>query len=271
MPPVWNIDPIAFTITWFGLNMPVRYYGLIFSTVLVGGFYLFRWQIIRGRGTEDEAVSFILPGVLGVVLGARLGHVLFYNFDKFAENPAWVFRIWEGGLASHGAVVGLTLALWYHSRHWKRPFWDVTDRFCFSAALGATLIRLANFINSEIVGRITDSSWAVRFPRFDNLPAELTPARYPSQLVEFSLGLFIFGFLLWLDRHLGREKRPPGLLSAAFLIMYFAGRFLIEFLKERHGDVDMFWLSRGQMLSLPGLFLGLWLLFSVLGKNRRQS
>lgn len=271
MAPVWSVDPIAFTITWFDLNLPVRYYGIIFSLVLVGGFYLFRWQILRAKGKEDEATSFILPGIVGVVLGARLGHVLFYNFDKFMNDPAWIIRIWEGGLASHGALVGLMLALWYHSYRWKRPFWEVTDRFCFSGALGATLVRLANFINSEIVGRTTDSKWGVRFPYFDGLPAELTPPRFPTQLLEVSLGLFLFGALLWLDLRFGGEKRPTGLLSAAFLIIYFSGRFLIEFLKERHGDMDTLLLSRGQILSLPGVFLGFCLLFWVLSKNKRQT
>jgi prolipoprotein diacylglyceryl transferase len=228
-PPVWDIDPIAFVIPL--VNLPVRYYGLIFGVVLVGGFLLFRWQIVRGRGTDDEAFSFVLPGALGVILGARLGHVLFYNLDKFRHDPAWLFRIWEGGLASHGAALGLLLALWRHSSRWRRPFWDTCDRFTFSAALGAGLVRLGNFFNSEIVGRITDSPFGVRFPWYDDLPPELTPPRYPSQLAEFGLGLFILSLLLWLDSRLGRERRPPGALAAAFLLTYFTGRFFREFIK----------------------------------------
>lgn len=265
MTPVWNLDPILFYLP--GLGWPVRYYGLIFGLVLMGGFSLFRWQIRRGRGSEDEAFGFILPGALGVVLGARLGHVLFYNFDKFLRDPLWLFRIWEGGLASHGATVGLILALWYHARHWRRPFWDTCDRFSFSAALGAALVRLGNFFNSEIVGRITDGPFGVRFPLYDGLPAELTPPRYPSQLAEFGLGLIVLGVLFWLDRRLGGEKRPRGALSAAFLIVYFSGRFLVEFIKERHGAIDVFLLSRGQLLSLPALALGLALAWHVL-QNR---
>ena len=262
MAPIWNLDPVAFTIPW--LNLPVRYYGLIFSTVLIGGFFLLRWQILRGKGTEEEAMSFVFPGVLGVVLGSRLGHVFFYNFDKVVADPMWVFRIWEGGLASHGAAVGLLLAMWYHSRVWKRPFLDLADRFSFSVALGATLVRLGNFLNSEIVGKITDSSLGVRFPLYDQLPAELIPARYPSQLVEFTMGLLIMGTLLWVDKRFGKEKRPRGLLSATFIILYFTGRFLVEFIKERHGDIDVLLLSRGQILSIPCVVVGLWLLFTVL-------
>ncbi len=268
MAPVWYLDPVAFHVP--GLGLPVRYYGLIFGLVLVGGFFLFRWQILRGRGSEDEAFGFILPGALGVVLGARLGHVLCYNFDKFIHDPLWLFRIWEGGLASHGATLGLLAALWYHSVRWRRPFWDTCDRFSFSAALGAALVRLGNFLNSEIVGRITDSPFGIRFPLYDGLPAELTPARFPSQLAEFGLGLVVLGTLWWLDRRLGREGRPRGALSAAFLIVYFTGRFLVEFIKERHGAADVFILSRGQLLSLPGLALGLILAWSIV-KNRRAE
>lgn len=269
MPPLWNIDPIAFTVPFF--NLPVRYYGLIFGLVLVGGFFLFRWQIVRGRGTEDEAFAFIIPGALGVVIGARLGHVLFYNFDRFLENPFWLFAVWEGGLASHGATLGLIAALAWHSYRYKRPFWDTCDRFSFSSALGAALVRLGNFFNSEIVGKMTTGPFGVRFPRYDQLPDELTPARYPSQLLELTLGLFVLAALFWLDKKLGRENRPVGALSAAFLVLYFTGRFLVEFIKERHGLVDHFILSRGQLLSLPGLALGLILAWTIYGAYKRRS
>ncbi|KXS55880.1 MAG: hypothetical protein AMR96_05835 [Candidatus Adiutrix intracellularis] len=265
--PVWDIDPIAFVIPL--VNLPIRYYSLIFGVVLVGGFLLFRWQIVRGRGTDDEAFSFVLPGMLGVILGARLGHVLFYNLDKFRYDPVWLFRIWEGGLASHGAALGLVCAFWFHSYQWRRPFLDICDRFSFSAALGAALIRLGNFFNSEIVGRFTDGPLGIRFPRFDLLPPLLTPARYPSQLVEFFLGLTVLGTLFWLDRRLHQEDRSRGALAAAFLIFYFMGRFLVEFLKERHGAVDSFILSRGQLLSLPGLLLGLVLAINLARRRSR--
>ncbi len=267
MAPIWDIDPVAFYLPFLGLQ--IRYYGIIFGLVFIGGFFLFRRQIVRSGAPEDEAYDFILPGALGVVLGARLGHVFFYNFDRFMHEPAWIFRIWEGGLASHGATLGLLLALYWHSRKWKRPFLDACDRFSFSAALGAAMVRLGNFLNSEIVGRVTDGPFGIRFPRFDGLPPELTPARYPSQLAEFCLGVFVLLVLFRLDARLGGEKRPVGLLSAAFLIVYFTGRFLVEFIKERHGLADSFILSRGQLLSLPGLILGLVLLFHVLNKRPR--
>ncbi|MDR3204382.1 MAG: prolipoprotein diacylglyceryl transferase [Deltaproteobacteria bacterium] len=268
MPPVWDIDPVLFRLP-FG-DLAVRYYGIIFSLVFFGGFLLFRWQLARA-GADELAYDIILPGFIGLVLGARLGHVFFYNFDLFRQNPSWVFRIWEGGLSSHGAALGLFGALLFLSKWKKRPLWDLCDRFTFSAALGAGLIRLGNFFNSEIVGRVTNSFWAVRFPRYDGTPDDLTPARYPSQLVECAMGLFILFALWFCDRALGREKRPRGALSAFFLLLYFSSRFLVEFIKERQNIADNFILSRGQLLSLPVVVLALILLFRTLKSTSAKA
>jgi prolipoprotein diacylglyceryl transferase len=263
MPPVWDLDPVFFTIPW--IDRPVRYYGVFFALAFLLGFLLYRWQMVRGTGSEDGAVSFIVPGFIGTVVGARLGHILFYNFDHFLSDPLWLFKVWDGGLASHGAAVGLTLALVYQAWRLKRPFLYLSDRFSFSAALGAALIRLGNFCNSEIVGKIAppDSPLAIRFPLYDG---PFAPARYPTQLLEALMGFFILGCLYVADRRLGREERPLGFLSALFLILYFLGRFLVEFLKERQGAYDDFWLSRGQLLSLLPLALGVLLMaWTLLG------
>ncbi|MDR2442706.1 MAG: prolipoprotein diacylglyceryl transferase [Deltaproteobacteria bacterium] len=255
MAPVWDLDPVLVVIPWGGLA--IRYYGLIFSIVFLGGFLLFYWQTLRGGGTVDQAYAVILPGFIGLVLGARLGHVFFYNFEYFSQNPGQIIRIWQGGLTSHGAAVGLALALWYYAHRQKLNFLIVSDRFVFSAALGAGLVRLGNFLNSEIVGKVTDAFWAIRFPLYDQLPPELTPPRYPSQLVESAMGLSILGLLIMFDRLLGGNRRPKGVLSALFLVLYFTGRFLVEFLKERQGPTDDLFLSRGQLLSLPAVAMGL--------------
>ncbi|MDR1656314.1 MAG: prolipoprotein diacylglyceryl transferase [Deltaproteobacteria bacterium] len=255
MNPVWDLDPILLTLPWAGVT--IRYYGLIFSAVFLGGFFLFYWQTIRDGATAEQAFDIIIPGFLGLLLGARLGHVLFYNFDYFSQNPAAIFRVWEGGLTSHGAAVGLAAALWYYARKQKLSFLTVSDRFVFSASLGAGLVRLGNFLNSEIVGKITASAWGIRFPLYDGLPAELTPARYPTQLLESAMGLLILALLLIADRLLKGRARPKGVLSALFLVLYFIGRFLVEFLKERHGPADNLWLSRGQILSLPAIVAGI--------------
>jgi prolipoprotein diacylglyceryl transferase len=269
MAPVWDIDPVIFQLP--GTGLAVRYYGLIFSLVFLGGFVLFLWQTRRAGGTADQAYDIILPGFVGLLLGARLGHVLFYNFDRFLAEPSWLLRVWEGGLTSHGAALGLALALWYYARRHGLPLLSVTDRFSFSAALGAAMVRLGNFFNSEIVGRVTQGHLGVKFPLYDQLPPELCPARYPSQLVEFGLGLSILAILLAADRRLGRQDRPRGVLSALFLVLYFLGRFLVEFIKERQGPSDDLILSKGQLLSLPALAVGLLLLWRCLARPVRDE
>lgn len=254
---VWDIDPVIIEL---GPALAVRYYGVFFALVFIGGFLLFRWQVLRGGGTEDDAYNFLMPGVLGVVVGARLGHVLFYNLERALSDPWWVFKIWEGGLSSHGATIGLIAALAYYSWRYRKPFWECADRFSFSAALGATLIRLGNFFNSEIVGRVTGGDYGIKFPRFDyGLPLSLVPYRHPSQFYEAALGILVLTVLLLVDRRYG-EKRPRGLPAALFLICYFSARFLVEFFKERHIIPDSFPLSMGQLLSIPGILLGAWIL-----------
>ncbi|MDR2353266.1 MAG: prolipoprotein diacylglyceryl transferase [Deltaproteobacteria bacterium] len=260
MPKVWEPDPIFFSLPFF--DWPVRYYGLFFALAFLGGYYLFHWQIRRGGGSEEEVTSFLIPGFLGVLIGARLGHVLFYNLDYFLQNPSWIFRIWQGGLSSHGATIGLILAMVWQSYRSKRPFLDLGDRLTFSISLGAALIRLGNLFNSEIVGKVTSepSWWHIILPRYDGLPVRFAPARYPTQVFESFLGFLILGTLIFFDRMKGQERRPRGLLSAIFLMMYFAGRFLIEFFKERMGPNDQLFFSRGQLLSILPFLLGVFFL-----------
>ncbi len=250
----WNIDPVIFDLG----PLEIRYYSLIFVLVFAGGYWLLRWQIERGGGKREDAEDFIVYGVLGVLLGARFGHVLFYDLDKAIADPVWVFKIWEGGLASHGATLGLILAMFIFT--WRRgiPFLEGADRFAFSAALGATLVRLGNFMNSEIVGRKTDGSWGVWFKRFD--PGEVPVYRYPSQLFEAAIGVAVLLLLLLADQLMGKERRPRGALAALFFLMYFTGRFFIEYVKEYQNGEQFPELSRGQILSLPGIALGVGLL-----------
>ncbi|MGC4091014.1 MAG: prolipoprotein diacylglyceryl transferase [Polyangiaceae bacterium] len=159
----------------------IRWYSLLFVVVFLGGHALLKWQIERGGGPAEDANDFIVYGVLGVLLGARLGHVLFYDLDKALENPVWVLEIWTGGLASHGAVIGLITAMFIFTRRRGIPFLEGSDRFAFSAALGATLVRLGNLLNSEIVGKKTDGTWGFRFPRFPDDRIN-PPLRHPSQI-----------------------------------------------------------------------------------------
>jgi len=244
----------------------IRYYSLLFVFVFLGGHALLKWQITRAGGPSEDANDFIIYGVLGVLIGARLGHVLFYDLDKALADPAWVLKIWTGGLASHGAVLGLITAMWFFCKRRGIPFLEGADRFSFSAALGATLVRLGNLLNSEIVGKPTDGTWGFRFPRFDENVSPV-PLRHPSQLYEVTLGLFVLLCLYLIDRQLGREKRPRGVMIASFFALYFTGRFGIEFFKEYEGISPDSPLRMGQILSLPGMLLGYYGLYYSF-KNR---
>ena len=261
----WNLDPI---IVHFSESYGLRYYGLLFSAALVLGYYLFLWQVRRAGGSEEDAYDLVLPAVLGVVIGARLGHVFFYQWDRFVQDPLWIFQIWQGGLASHGALLGVLTGLWIYARRKKQSYLECLDRLSPSAAAGTILIRIGNWFNSEIVGRLTDQTWGVRFPLFDGAAA---PLRHPSQLYEAFMGAVVLFLVLAADRKFGREKRPRGLLFATFLAAYFTGRFLVEFFKERHLLPYSVPLSMGQILSVPAALFGYWLLYRCLKHPRPAS
>lgn len=269
----WDLNPALYTVPpfdvpFFGWNvgpLELRYYSLMFALVFIGGYYLLRWQIVRGGGRREDAEDFIVYGVLGVILGARFGHVIFYDWDQFVQDPVWLFKIWKGGLASHGATLGLIVAMWIFTWRRKIPFLEGADRFAFSAALGATLVRAGNFFNSEIVGRATDGTWGVYFPRHDGHTNVIY--RHPSQLYEVALGLFVLLVLYVGDRAMGKEKRPRGALIALFFIVYFAGRFVVEFFKEYQTRAPDELLTMGQLLSIPAFLFGVGLLIWSFNKR----
>jgi phosphatidylglycerol:prolipoprotein diacylglycerol transferase len=247
----WDIDPVLVHfpswLSWLPIE-GIRYYSLLYVGVFLGGYKLLDWQIRRAGGDPEDASDFVLYGVIAVLVGARMGHVFFYEWDRFVADPLWLFRINEGGLASHGATVGLLLAMLLFTRLRRQSFIEGCDRFAFSAALGAILVRIGNFFNSEIVGRETGGGWGVRFPRYDRIPNP--PLRHPSQLYEVLLGLFVMAALLVADRALGKEKRPRGVMISLFMALYFTGRFFVEFLKEYQPGETQAGLTTGQWLSL---------------------
>ena len=255
---IWNVNPILVKLG----PLEIRYYGLCFVAALLGGFYWWRWQILRSGRTEEAAEKLLMPAAAAVVVGARLAHVIFYEPGRFLADPVSILFVWQGGLASHGATVGLMLTLYWFSVKEKMPLLEVFDRFSFSAAWGAAMVRVGNFFNSEIVGRPTSMPWGFKFPRFDvGIPIDRVPVRHPSQIYEFLLALAVLLLLYVLDRSAGGEKRKPGLLGGAFLAAYFGGRFFVEFAKAYEGIPDTFPLTMGQMLSAPFVVVGLWLIF----------
>ena len=251
-------------------QVELRYYSLLFVVVFLGGHALLNWQVKRGGGSTEVASDFIIYGVAGVLIGARLGHVLFYDLDHAIQDPLWVFKIWTGGLASHGAVVGLIIAMYLFTKKRGVPFLEGADRFAFSATLGATVVRIGNLLNSEIIGKVVpDQSWGMKFPRAE-IPGGMTrpsftaeelaslKLRYPSQIYEITLGLCVFAGLLIADRLMGKEKRPRGALISWFFVLYFGGRLFTERYKEIEALPSDAAISMGQYLSFPGLLLGVY-------------
>jgi phosphatidylglycerol---prolipoprotein diacylglyceryl transferase len=268
---------------FMGGELQLRYYSLLFVVVFLGGHALLNWQVKRGGGSPEVASDFIVYGVLGVLVGARLGHVLFYDLDHAIQDPIWVFKIWTGGLASHGAVVGLIIAMYLFTKKRGVPFLEGSDRFAFSATLGATVVRIGNLLNSEIVGRVVpDQSWGFKFPRAD-IPGSMerttftteelakVPYRYPSQLFEIALGLAVFLGLFIADRAMGKEKRPRGALISWFFVLYFGGRLFTERYKEIEALPSDATISMGQYLSFPGLLLGLYGLYRAFKRHERSG
>lgn len=293
---VYYLNPILLEIPLpfedFG-PIQLRYYGIIFAAMLYIGFLLWRKQMLRGGYSSELADRYLIWGVIAVLAGSRLGHCLFYEPSKYLSNPIEILYFWKGGLASHGATIGLVVAMLGFSIKYKLRFLEVLDRFSMSAAVGAAAVRLGNFFNSEIVGRVTDVPWAVKFLRHDCYRLKLhnacdilnmenpeshskwsyivqnVPARHPSQLYEFALGLFVLLSLYLADRFAGREKRPLGLLAGLFLTIYFLGRFFVEFVKEYQTDLQREeFLTMGQYLSIIPFAIGLALVIWSLVRHK---
>jgi len=259
--PFWthNLSPIMFEMG----PLQLRYYGILFSLTILIGFYFWYKQILRSGRDENAAYAFLWMGVAGVVIGSRLGHVLFYEPGKFIQDPLQVLYVWKGGLASHGATIGILIALWVYSRKYKMAMLETCDRFSMSVAVGATLVRIGNFFNSEIVGRATDVPWAIVFKRYDRMMGLPPTARHPSQLYEAVMAILIFIILYITDRKLG-EERPPGLMFGIFMAGYFTLRFFVEYFKEYQALSPSFPFTMGQLLSVPFAAVGYFILIRLL-------
>jgi prolipoprotein diacylglyceryl transferase len=254
----WDIDPILFYYPSWLSFLPgdgIRYYSLLYVGVFLGGYKLIDWQIRRAGGPEEDGSDFVIYGVIGTLVGSRIGHVFLYEWEHFVRDPMFIFQIHKGGLASHGGTIGLIIAMWFFTRAKRQSFLEGSDRFAYSAGLGSTLIRIGNWFNSEIVGRKTDQTWGVFFPRFDR--DAMTPLyRHPSQLYEVALGLLVLGILYFWDKKLGEEKRPRGAMIAMFFAVYFTGRFFVEYFKEFQAWAAGMPLTEGQFFSIPPALLG---------------
>jgi len=244
-----DIDPIAFSIG----PIDVHWYGIAYLCGFAAAWWVavhrsrYKHTSVRKEQIED----LVLYGALGVILGGRIGYVLFYQLDVFLANPLWLFRVWEGGMSFHGGLLGVVGAMWLYARKHKMSYLGLMDFVAPAVPPGLGFGRIANFIGQELWGRETDSPWGMIFPKD---PEALV--RHPSQLYEAALeGLLLFIILFWY----ARKPRPRGAVSGLFLMLYGCFRFAVEFTRQpdAHIDFDLFgWLTRGQLLSIPMIVLG---------------
>lgn len=244
-----NIDPIALQV---GV-IKIHWYGLMY---LLGFFTSFLLICVRAKKpnsgwTVDQLSDLLFYVALGVIVGGRTGNMLFYDFPTLIQDPLSYFKIWQGGMAFHGGLLGVMLAVWLYARKYHRHFADITDYIAPLFPIGLGLGRLGNFINGELFGTITTVPWGMVFPHGGPF------IRHPSQLYEFFLeGVFMFTVLWWFSA----RPRPRYAVSGLFLVLYSICRILVEFVREpdpQYGYLAFDWLTMGQLLCLPMLVLGI--------------
>ncbi|MEW5845503.1 MAG: prolipoprotein diacylglyceryl transferase [Bacteroidota bacterium] len=252
----WNIDPEIFRIGPFS----VRYYGLMWALAFYVGYIIFNRFVKREHLPEGFLDSLTMYMIVGTVIGARLGHCLFYEPDYYLSNPIEILKIWHGGLASHGAAIGILIALYLFARKHKVPMVYVMDRVVITVAIGGAFIRLGNLMNSEIYGVETTLPWGFIFTR----NGEVLP-KHPTQLYEALSYAAIFFLLYWLYVKADGKLRN-GFIFGIFLVLLFGARFLIEYVKEPQVEFEKhMMLNMGQWLSVPFIFAGVgFLIYSYL-------
>jgi len=257
-----RIDPVAIRIG----PVAIHWYGIMYLVGFAAAWWLLRRRSRRRADLQwsgEQVDDLIFYGALGVILGGRLGYMLFYKPAAWLADPAMVLRVWEGGMSFHGGLLGVIIALsWFARRQGKRPF-DVLDFVAPVVPIGLGAGRIGNFINGELWGRVTDVPWAMVFPRAGPQP------RHPSQLYEFALeGVVLFVVLWWFSA----RPRPRMAVSGVFLVVYGMFRFVVEFVRMPDaflGTLAFGWVTMGQVLSLPMIVAGLVML--VLAYRRRPA
>ncbi|MCF6350901.1 MAG: prolipoprotein diacylglyceryl transferase [Flavobacteriaceae bacterium] len=294
----WNPSPELFRIFGF----PIRYYGLMFVVAFLLGIYILK-KLYKNENVKEEHVDTIFIWVvIATIFGARFGEVFFYSWDSFKHRsfleiilPIQLdpFKVTGfQGLASHGAVIGVILSIYFYTRKYKyKPFIWILDRIVIPVAIGGVFVRIGNLMNSEIVGKITDSSLGFRFirhqisgqtamreteaktlneaykliennPKFNYL-LDQVPYRYPSQIFE-SIGYILVFLTLWYVYWKTNKKEKPGYIFGLFMVLLWSVRFLIEFLKASQGGIESSFnnnLTTGQLLSIPLILVGFYFMF----------
>ena len=245
-----NFDPVAIEILFF----EIRWYSLSYIIGILLGWYLAK-KFFVNKNIKDKFDDYITYLIIGLILGGRIGYVLIYNFNFYFNNPLDILKIWQGGMSFHGGVLGIIIASIIFTKKYNDNFFEYLDVVALVSPVGIFFGRIANFLNSELYGTISNVPWAVIFIKIDNLP------RHPSQLYEAILeGLVLFLILIYLKN---KFLNKPGLISGLFLIFYSFFRFFIEFFRVPDQQLGYIFLnlSMGQVISLILMIIGLILFY----------
>lgn len=250
----------------------VRWYGLMFLIGFIAGYWIV-WSIFKHEGAPEEWIASLLIYVaIATIVGARLGHCFFYEWDYYSQHPEKIIAFWEGGLASHGGTIAIIIAVFIYSKivTKRSPLWTF-DRLVVAVALVAALIRLGNLFNSEIFGHATTLPWGFKFPLSREWLVEYAPtdsACHPTQLYEAGAYFILFGLLMWMYWRRNAEARP-GMLLGVFFIGVFLPRILIEFVKNPQEEFErQMILNMGQILSIPFVLAGILLVYRALTRSK---
>jgi phosphatidylglycerol:prolipoprotein diacylglycerol transferase len=257
------IDPIIFSIG----PVSLRWYGTMYLIGFIAAMFLANKAADRSHGlwTREQVSDLLFYGFLGVVLGGRVGYVLFYQFDYFLSDPLYLLEIWQGGMSFHGGLLGVILAIFIFARKSQKSFLMVGDFVAPLVPIGLGMGRLGNFINAELWGRETDVAWAMVFPT-----DQLQLPRHPSQLYEFALeGVVLFAILYIISR----KTQRLGLASGAFLIGYGVFRSIVEFYREPDAHLGLYFsfISKGQILSIPMILAGIVIIYIGYLSQQKQA
>ncbi|MBM4334113.1 MAG: prolipoprotein diacylglyceryl transferase [Deltaproteobacteria bacterium] len=257
----WSIDPNFITIG----SIQIRWYGIMFAAAFILGYQIMKWIYLHEGKNIRNIDQLLLYLIGGTIIGARLGHCLLYDPSYYLSNPIKILAVWEGGLASHGGGVGVLIGLYLYKRKTQESYLWLLDRIAIPTALTAFFIRIGNLFNSEILGVPATVPWAVIFERIDSIP------RHPAQVYEASSYVLIFFLLVFIYKR-GERKLNNGAISGMFLVSVFTSRFFIEFVKTKQDAYSLgFWMSTGQVLSIPFVVAGLLLILMALKQFKPMS
>ncbi|MDD9890747.1 MAG: prolipoprotein diacylglyceryl transferase [Gammaproteobacteria bacterium] len=258
-----QFDPVAFAIG----PISIHWYGVMYIIAFAGAWGLasYRSKKIPDQWNAEQISDLVFYGALGAVLGGRIGSVFFYNFDRFLSDPIWLLRVWEGGMAFHGGLLGVLIAFYLYSKSIGKGFWETIDFIAPFVPFGLGAGRLGNFIGGELWGRPTEVAWGMVFPHVDNL------ARHPSQLYQVALeGVALFIIVWWFSS----SPKPRMAVAGVFSLTYGCFRFFVEYFREPDshlGFVALDWMTMGQLLCIPMIIAGLVLLYLAYSNGNKLA